>query len=261
MNISYTKKRHIQESNQRLENRMISEKIINSLTVKTINEGYLGRIESGDDLCDIICKRKQAKYGSTGNVVKQIQNALANCGSNVEKQGGGMMQGCKEDYTKCDGVFRDETKKAVEDFQSKNSIKVDGSVGYETLMKLSNNGCIKIPKCECEEKDVVSTGKQENWWELIGIDKSLIDCNKINHCLYQALSSKPAGFDFELFKICIDTPSKKSNEKKFSENPIKENCKNCPTFYNNQPGTSGASSELPPYIQECKRKGCTTIVV
>jgi hypothetical protein len=261
MNRSYTKKRHIQESNQRLENRMISEKIINSLTVKTINEGYLGRIESGDDLCEIICKRKQAKYGSTGDVVKQIQNALANCGSNVEKQGGGMMQGCKEDYTKCDGVFRDETKKAVEDFQSKNNLTVDGSVGYNTLIKLSDNGCIKLPKCDCEEKDVESTGDKENWWELIGIDKPLIDCHKINRCIYQALSSKPAGFDFDVFKKCIGLPDKKTDEKKFSENPIKENCKNCPTVYNNQPGTSGASSELPPYIQECKRKGCTTIVV
>jgi len=67
--------------------------------------------------------RAQAAYkvGSTGSVVKQIQQKLKNWGY----------------YTgSVDGVFGSLTKKAVQYFQSKNGLTADGIVGTQTLQKL-----------------------------------------------------------------------------------------------------------------------------
>ena len=67
--------------------------------------------------------RAQAAYqvGSTGSVVKQIQQKLKNWGY----------------YTgSVDGVFGSLTKKAVQYFQRKNGLTADGVVGTQTLQKL-----------------------------------------------------------------------------------------------------------------------------
>ena len=58
---------------------------------------------------------------------------------NVEKLGGGMNEGCIENWTDCDGKFGKETKKAVEEFQEAEpglSLKVDGKEGWNTLNSL-----------------------------------------------------------------------------------------------------------------------------
>lgn len=184
MNKNYGKIRSIQEANKRLEERLISEGL-----KSVISEAVLPIIQQGDDLCDILCGKKQAKFGSNGDVVKQIQNALANCGFNTDKQGGGMIEGCKNDYTKCDGKFREETKAAVIEFQKANGLTPDGSVGYNTLKKMGEK-CIQLPKCDCNENDNAnSDDKGKDWWNLIdGGNSSMNDCDTINKCLYYAIS-------------------------------------------------------------------------
>ena len=74
-----------------------------------------GKIQEGDVPCDIWCKIKVAKRGSRGDVVKMIQHLLARgCGDygpyNPQKMGGGMNEGCVENWTNCDGKFEKETK-------------------------------------------------------------------------------------------------------------------------------------------------------
>jgi peptidoglycan hydrolase-like protein with peptidoglycan-binding domain len=71
-----------------------------------------------------------------------IQHLLARgCGDygpyNQDNVGGGMNQGCVENWTNCDGKFGKETKQAVEEFQEDNGqLDVDGKVGVKTLAAL-----------------------------------------------------------------------------------------------------------------------------
>ena len=129
----YSKIRHIQEANRLLEDRIIMESL-----QSVINEAYLPNVQQGDDLCGILCGRKQAKFGANGPVVAEIQNALAKCGFNVEKEGGGINKGCKDNMQLCDGKFRKETEKAVKEFQRANGLTQDGSVGKKTLTALGS---------------------------------------------------------------------------------------------------------------------------
>ena len=109
-----------------------------------ITEAYGGGIiKEGDEPCEIWCKRKSAQKGSRGDVVKMIQNVLAGgCGDygpyNPEKLGGGLNEGCAENWTDCDGKFGPETEKAVEEFQGEGglTLDVDGKVGFNTLSAL-----------------------------------------------------------------------------------------------------------------------------
>lgn len=59
------------------------------------------------------------KQGSRGDSVKQIQTALG---------------------IDSDGIFGPNTKKAVEDFQQENGLKVDGIVGKNTISKMNISG-------------------------------------------------------------------------------------------------------------------------
>jgi len=216
-----------------------------------LNEGYLPNIKQGDELCDIICERKQAKYGANGDVVKEIQHALAKCGYNAKYEGGGINEGCKTDKSKCDGLFRKETQKAVREFQSKLGIGADGAVGKKTLEALKAEGCIELPQCNCEkkqeklgdEKNVNKTIKDENKSFLenqLGIPN--IDCDKIVYCIRNLINSNPLPAE----EISVDALKKCLSEKlpdkvtKPVENLEKKlECGNCPKGYVNcMPGTS-----------------------
>ena len=100
----------------RLNESQLSQIISQIITEQSYSGGI---IQKGDIPCDIWCERKYAKRGSRGDVVKMIQHLLARgCGDygpyNVENIGGGMNEGCAENWTNCDGKFGKETKKAVE---------------------------------------------------------------------------------------------------------------------------------------------------
>ena len=261
MNKSYSKIRHIQEANMVLEKRVLSDNEMSRFIKKAIKESVLPDIQEGDDLCDILCFRKQANFGSNGEVVKLIQNALVNCGFNAEKQGGGMVQGCKDDYTKCDGKFREETKKATELFQKENNLKVDGAVGSETLKKLKEKGCITLPDCKCNELKTNKTNKtNQEWWKLIGKDDDKFgDCNKINGCIYETLKNNHV-FIWDKFLSCMEggvIDNKLDNNKTV----IDEKCKGCPETIDKMPKIGGYGYKGDSAFLENCVKNCGTTVV
>ena len=255
MRKSYSKIRHIQEANRLLEERLIMEGL-----ESVLNEAYLPNIQEGDDLCDILCGRKQAKYGSNGTVVQQLQHALGKCGYNVEKEGGGINQGCKDNPANCDGKFREETKKAVEEFQRANGLKPDGAVGYNTLKKMGEK-CIDLPKCDCNEKDNNNNNNDDaksDWWNLVDFKgPKMNDCDTINKCLYKAIegcrgstitNAKPNCFRDTFYNCMADGGPKKGGDTK---------CGDCPDYINRMPGPN--TKELTDFEAKCIKSGCSKV--
>jgi len=113
----------------------LTESDLENIIKRVLNEAPLGA-SSQSPLCPIQCKTKVLGKGNAGEDVKLIQNALAKCGFNKEKFGGGMKVGCDKDHTKCDGKFNTETAKAVREFQKDTKITMDGLVGPKTLAHL-----------------------------------------------------------------------------------------------------------------------------
>ena len=190
-----------------------------------LNEAYEGIIQEGDDVCEIKCKRKIAKNGSTGDVVKLIQHHLAKGAKgygpyNSDHSGGGMDSGCSEKYQSCDGKFRGETQKAVQGFQKDAKIKVDGVVGAETLKKIcellgDNYDYTKLlcnTKCDCDEK-TQSDKKDSNKTDK-GIGGKFnsdflkgIDCDELKFCLSRLFGKKDLINRSDILK-CITTSGK-----------------------------------------------------
>jgi len=256
MRKSYSKIRHIQEANKRLEERLIMESL-----ESVINEARLPIIQRGDDLCDILCERKQAKFGSNGDVVKKIQNALVKCGFNVEKEGGGINKGCKEDWTKCDGKFRKETQKAVKEFQETMKLTVDGSVGKKTLTALGSQnaspvgGCIQLPQCDCNEKpkDKDKEGR-EDWWTLIdGGSSKMKDSESINKCLYSAIEKCKSSNDSNCFQNTFFQCMRAGGPKKGGN----KECGDCPKYINRMKGPN--TKELQAWEKDCIKSGCSKV--
>lgn len=176
-----------------------------------------------DDLCAILCKAKVAKNGCpTSDVVKQLQNGLINGGYNPDKQGGGMIEGCKDDYTKCDGKFRNETEQATIEFQKTiPGLSPDGIIGYNTLKAMIDKGLIKEPQCKCDEvikkRDERRTRikKGTKWYEKISKDGwQYDDCATIKYCLSVALE-KGTTFSYDAFIKCFEGEG---------QSPVKSDC-------------------------------------
>jgi hypothetical protein len=176
-----------------------------------------------DDLCAILCKAKVAKNGCPiSDVVKQLQNGLINGGFNPDKQGGGMIEGCKEDYTKCDGKFRNETEQATIEFQKTiPGLTPDGIIGYNTLKAMIDKGLIKEPQCKCDEvikkRDERRTRikKGTKWYEKINKDGwQYDDCATIKYCLSVALE-KGTTFSYDAFIKCFEGEG---------QSPVKSDC-------------------------------------
>jgi hypothetical protein len=217
---------------------IINEEINRNKTLMgIITEQYSGIIKRGDVPCDIWCKRKSAQEGSRGDVVKMIQNLLSSgCGDigpyNAEKLGGGINEGCIENWTDCDGKFGPETEKAVKEFQEDvGKLEVDGKVGWNTLNSLCGycygSGSFKDSaayslcqkECDCEQQgtdgiqDIIDNvdcdgdcdGEWiiDNWPIYIdGIDGRYTDnCDRIKACLYYA--STQNGENWYHFKNCM----------------------------------------------------------
>ena len=150
----------------------LTESDLENIIKRVLNEAPLGA-SSQSPLCPIQCKTKVLGKGNAGEDVKLIQNALAQCGFNKEKFGGGMKVGCDKDHTKCDGKFNTETAKAVREFQKRVGITMDGLVGPKTLSKLmegqnisgesnpNQSPCLAPIKCNCKKKtDKISDQEQ-----------------------------------------------------------------------------------------------------
>ena len=192
-----------------------------------------GIIQEGDIPCDIWCEIKYAKRGSRGDVVKMIQHLLARgCGDygpyNPEKRGGGMNEGCAENWTNCDGKFGKETKKAVEEYQAatnkyqSSGLAVDGNVGINTLSALCEL-CYKPTVFPDDftlcDKQCNCTQQQEDTNIIDGIDDVIdnIDCD--GECDFDDWCDNPSGNcdgdhwnDCERIKACLYYASRQNGE-------------------------------------------------
>ena len=68
-------------------------------------------------------------YGSRGDDVKKLQESLNQQGYSLS----------------VDGIFGSQTQQAVQDYQRKNSLAVDGIAGTNTLGKLYGTGTTQQP--------------------------------------------------------------------------------------------------------------------
>lgn len=165
----------------------ITEKKINYLVNKVLNESKNDLIKSQDDKCDIECFNKVAAFGSTGNLVKALQHYLAKLGFNQKFGGGGMNKQCATDYKKCDGLFQTETEKALEAFKNESSLTNPKVLDINTLNYICKNINQTVPPIQQEVKDILCKKcdcQQESFdqnFQLIDGEKNLPDV-KINEC-------------------------------------------------------------------------------
>ena len=69
----------------------LKESDLQRIVKRVLSESYEGGSIQVDDVpCDIWCKKKLAKSGSNGDVVKMIQHLLSRGGYNPKYSGGGL---------------------------------------------------------------------------------------------------------------------------------------------------------------------------
>jgi len=247
------------------EKKRIIEMHQNSTKRHYLFESTSAIINYGDDdnaVCDIICNRKVAKYGSNGEFVKRLQHAFINNGFGEQFQGGGMYKGCKTDYKKCDGLFRDKTEGAVEEFQKKYGLPQNGIVDSTTLNKICDvlnlntdttygqgKGinwkmlCNKFCDCENQETDDMTDDDLAGYPigggdDLIWQGEISTNCERLWNCFIEHLWTKREGTsgrgteDLKGFYACV--AGKKTTEKKSSEWTCEDCKKEYPTGYINR---------------------------
>lgn len=233
----------------------LTESQLNKVVKGVMNEAYQGIIMPGDTLCEIVCKRKVAAFGSSGDIVKMIQHLLDANGFNVNREGGGMKSGCAKEYPVCDGLFRRHTKDAVMEFQDKYGLTVDGVVGYNTYMAMCANlrftnslpkgkFCYSESDCDCKKQ---SAGDRDldigtNPYDII--DK--VDCEKLRKCVKKHIIGVTAP-DYPGFSRCIGFGG---------EQKVGQKCSGCPDYFNLMPGP-GQKPKLTDFISACISNGCT----
>ena len=235
----------------------LTESDLENIIKRVLNEQTTSDRESL--LCPIQCKKKVLGKGNAGEDVKLIQNALAKCGFNKEKFGGGMKVGCDTDHTKCDGKFNTETAKAVREFQKSVGITMDGLVGPKTLAKLMDK-CLKPFKCNCKKKEPINNkpglGADETK-NLSPTDKVTVGCKKSISC-FEKHKNDACGLA-NCLGICI--PDGMCKGEKMYDRPVNDSdCKGCPPYINEMPGV-GIRKERTDKIQRCIDTGCTTVSV
>jgi len=255
----------------------------NKRNLGLLTESNAGRIENRDtDTCLIKCDIKHAKYGSNGEIVKKIQHLLGNNGFNQGAQGGGIKKGCLEEWPVCDGKFRRETRKAVEEFQRQYKLSVDGVVGPKTLDKMCEvlKFTISLPKekfcpfqCKCDDIDIeieepgVGSPTNPRLDEPgdpidgdidIEIDIKDEQCGDIFMCIKKISSSSPTiGDKWKAFMECV------KRIKGLPPIGDSDSCEGCPEWINRMPYIKDPiygrepSKEQIAFEDECIRKGCS----
>ena len=241
--------------------------------LENIIKRVLNEQSSQSLLWPIQCKTKVLGKGNAGEDVKLIQNALAKCGFNKEKFGGGMKVGCDKDHTKCDGKFNTETAKAVREYQKEVNITMDGLVGPKTLAKLmeGQEPCLSPIKCNCkkktdkisdQEQSVTDGGGNNNLRDGGGNSGNSVKvgCKKSMDCFKKHSDgnfiSNACGLA-NCLGICIPDGMCKGKY----DRPVNDSdCKGCPKYINEMPGTRPLKKRTDK-IQRCIDTGCTSVAV
>jgi len=198
----------------------LTESQIDRLSKRFLNESY-GLITYQDTICEIICKEKVAKYGSKGDVVQMIQHLLYANQYNTKYAGGGMKGDfCYKDFRECDGLFKNQTKTAVEDFQRDAGIKVDGVVGYETWKAMCSKltFTVSLPKdkfckeCPCDDNEQNNFNDKDTYNPIKGDEINDIDCEVLKNCVRKYIYGSPAP-DWSGFLECISNNSKQKKDR------------------------------------------------
>ena len=241
--------------------------------LENIIKRVLNEQSSQSLLCPIQCKTKVLGKGNAGEDVKLIQNALAKCGFNKEKFGGGMKVGCDKDHTKCDGKFNTETAKAVREFQKSVGITMDGLVGPNTLAKLMESReekappyvtpCLSPIKCSCKKNKPVDNknsgeGVVPGKGDMLSPEDTVsISCKKSTDCFKKF--NKPSGVDACGLAKCLGICLPKGMCKGVK---IDVDCGECPKYINEMPGVGvDYKKKRSQFIQGCINNGCTKVAV
>lgn len=141
--------------------------------------------------------RKQVSYGSSGDDVLQLQKALNSNGYNLAE----------------DGVFGANTKAAVEDYQSKNGLDVDGIAGVNTWGAL-DSASPTTPNTPSGTSTPApsSTSQGGNYAPYVESDS----VKQAQAMLNQQLSSKPGAYQSTWEGQLSDTIAKILNRESFS---------------------------------------------
>ena len=236
----------------------LTESQIDRLSKRFLNESY-GLITNQDTICEIICKEKVAKYGSKGDVVKMIQHILNVNQFNVKYAGGGMNgEFCYKDFRKCDGLFKKETKTAVEEFQGSTvHLQVDGVVGYETWKAMCSNLTFtdSVPKdkfcaeCPCDDNGQNDFNDKDDFNPIVD-GKPDWDCESLKDCVNKYIYGG-AVQDYKGFFKCIEGNAKKRE-------PRQGDCGDCPKTINCQPGPGRDLTMCQSdFIEKCVVNKCT----
>lgn len=133
-----------------------------------------------DEFCQVLGGKGQLKRGAKGELVELFQEALNSCGA--------------QPTLEVDGDFGTKTKEAVEAFQNKHKLKVDGGIGPETSGKLCELECIPKEICtKCEG------GKQEQ--TPIKDGGINVDCEKVQGCISKFMGGLKEDFCIDEDKI------------------------------------------------------------
>ena len=255
----------------------------NKRNLGLLTEGRAGSIEKGDtDTCLIKCNIKHAKYGSNGEIVKKIQHLLGNNGFNEGAQGGGIKKGCLEEWSACDGKFRSETRKAVEEFQREYKLSVDGVVGSKTLDKMCEvlkftNSLSKEKfcpfQCNCDEIGIQEPGVGSPTDPIDGRPGDPIDgdidieidinddqCENVFYCI-RKVSSADESYQskWKAFMECV------KRIKGLPPIGDSDSCEGCPEYVNRMPYIKNIgfepSKEQIAFQDNCIKKGCSQKVM
>lgn len=256
----------------------LKESDLNKLIKKVLLEDKLysgGLIQQGDDVCEIICKRKYAAFGSNGEVVKMIQHLLGANGFNPKYSGGGMKTGCDTEYPSCDGKFRKHTSDAVKEFQRKYNLTDDGAVGADTLKAMCDN--LKFTnslskdnfckKCDCDKQNTEDNDNDTDIIQDIDMEILNIDCNILKRCVFDNILNIPAP-NYNNFLSCLKKKKvvrdDKSKGKVYQCTYIEQDVRiPCPKYLDKMPKIGDkyfehwSQDSVNKVIQACEKAGCT----
>jgi peptidoglycan hydrolase-like protein with peptidoglycan-binding domain len=145
-------------------------------------------------------------YGSYGDDVKKLQAALNACGYGLDVDGG----------------YGTKTRAAVVDYQKKNNLQVDGTVGNETWGSLANNQKNSVSTTYGSSKSVLAGVSEETANTLAGLEQGRIPSDETTAAqanYVSVLDEKPKDFTSSYQEQLAQLYAEMENREPFSYDP------------------------------------------